>query len=147
MATTNPQRIRVFTEEHKKKLREARKGKTPTLGCTHSDETRQKCRLAKLGEKNPNFGKHPSEETLKKMSDVQKGTHHTVPKLIHHHTKYKEIHGVDEVVLLTPSEHRKLHNKLRKEGKCNVPAQNLKKISKSANARRISGDGGRTRQT
>ena len=35
-------------------------------------------------------------------------------KLIEHHTKYKEIHGVDETVWITRSEHSKLHIRLRK---------------------------------
>ena len=52
--------------------------------------------------------------------------------LIHHHIKYKEIHGVDEVVLMEKGEHRKLHNKLRKEGKCNIPPLILQGFSKRA---------------
>lgn len=52
--------------------------------------------------------------------------------LIEHHTKYKEIHGVDESVFLTVSEHKTLHNKLRKEGKCNIPVDVLQKISRKA---------------
>lgn len=52
--------------------------------------------------------------------------------LIEHHTKYKEIHGVDESLWMTPSEHRNLHNLLRREGKCNVPSEELKKISLQA---------------
>ena len=55
--------------------------------------------------------------------------------LIEHHTKYKEIHGVDETVWLTDSEHKKLHKKLRKEGTCNVSVDVLRKISKSAYTR------------
>lgn len=50
-------------------------------------------------------------------------------ELIEHHTKYREIHGVDEYLWMTPSEHRNLHNRLRKEGKCNVSPDELKKIS------------------
>ena len=41
--------------------------------------------------------------------------------MVHHHIKYKEIHGVDEVVLMDKGEHAKLHRKLRREYKCNVP--------------------------
>ena len=43
-----------FSEETRKKMSEARKGKY-------------------TGENNPMYGKHPSEETLKKMSEAQKG--------------------------------------------------------------------------
>lgn len=53
-------------------------------------------------------------------------------ELIEHHVKYKEIHGIDETIWLTTSEHVKLHNRLRKEGKCNVPAEKLAKISQKA---------------
>ena len=56
--------------------------------------------------------------------------------LVHHHIKYKEIHGVDEVVMMEKGEHNKLHRRLRREGKCNVPQIILHKISSSANSRR-----------
>lgn len=56
-------------------------------------------------------------------------------KLIQHHVKYKEIHGVDEIVLLTPEEHGQLHARLRREGKCNTPADELAKISMKAHKR------------
>ena len=55
--------------------------------------------------------------------------------LVEHHTKYKEIHGVDETVWLTDSEHKKLHKKLRREGGCKIPVDELRRISKSAYAR------------
>lgn len=45
--------------------------------------------------------------------------------LVEHHVKYKELHGVDETVWLTFGEHEKLHRRLRKQGKCNVPAKEL----------------------
>lgn len=53
-------------------------------------------------------------------------------KLVEHHVKYKEIHGVDETVWLSHGEHQKLHHRLRMEGKCNVPVDELEKISKKA---------------
>jgi len=53
-------------------------------------------------------------------------------ELIEHHTKYEEIHGVDESLWMTPSEHRNLHNRLRKEGKCNIHPKELAKISVAA---------------
>lgn len=48
--------------------------------------------------------------------------------LFQHHVKYKEIHGVDETVQLTWSEHQKLHARLRREGKCQIPSDELHKI-------------------
>ena len=56
--------------------------------------------------------------------------------LVHHHVKYKEIHGVDEVVLMEKGEHTRLHNRLRREGKCNILSEDLHKLSVSAYMRR-----------
>lgn len=52
-----------------------------------------------------------------------------------HHVKYKELHGEDEIVMLTHAEHRQLHARLRREGKCNVPADELEKVSDAARRR------------
>lgn len=49
--------------------------------------------------------------------------------LVEHHEKYKEIHGVDETVWMEFGDHVKLHNKLRREGKCKIPPKELNKIS------------------
>lgn len=59
----------------------------------------------------------------------------TKNKLIEHHVKYKEIHGHDETVWMTQSEHKKLHIRLRNEGKCNVPVDELRIIAISAHGR------------
>ena len=56
-------------------------------------------------------------------------------KLIEHHVKYKELHGYDETVWMTRSEHRKLHHRLRKEGECNVPVDELHRIAMAAHGR------------
>ncbi len=55
--------------------------------------------------------------------------------LIEHHVKYKELHGEDQTVWLTCSEHNKLHHRLRKKGKCKIPPKELKIISKKASSR------------
>lgn len=52
--------------------------------------------------------------------------------MVEHHTKYKEIHGYDKTIWMTKSDHQKHHNKLRKEGKCNISVTKLKKISIAA---------------
>lgn len=31
---------------------------------------------------------------------------------VDHHVKYKEIHGVDEVIIMTHREHARLHNRV-----------------------------------
>jgi hypothetical protein len=55
--------------------------------------------------------------------------------MVHHHIKYKEIHGVDEVVLMDKGEHCRLHRRLRREGRCNIPPKELSRISCAANGR------------
>ena len=57
---------RTFTEEHRRKMSEAKKGENhPLFGHHHSEESRRKISAAKKG-------KHHSEETKKKMSDTAK---------------------------------------------------------------------------
>lgn len=51
--------------EHRKKLSEANKGKP---GRQHSEETKKKISLLKIGEKHPLWGTKASEETRSKMS-------------------------------------------------------------------------------
>ena len=56
-------------------------------------------------------------------------------RMVEHHVKYKELHGVDETVWVTQSEHKTLLNRLRREGKCNIPVDELRRISNLAYAR------------
>ena len=49
--------------------------------------------------------------------------------LVRHHIKYKDIHGYNQTVMMEKGEHQKLHYRLRREGKCNIPANELAKIS------------------
>lgn len=56
--------------------------------------------------------------------------------MVHHHIKYKEIHGVDEVVLMDKGEHHRLHCRLRREGKCGIQPGILARVSMQANSRR-----------
>ena len=56
-----------MSEEAKEKLRIINTGRTM------SDEAKEKIRLSKLGEKNPNYGKSPSEEIRQKISKAMKG--------------------------------------------------------------------------
>ena len=56
-----------LAEETKQKLREAH------LGKKMSDEALQKMSAARIGEKNPMYGKSHSEEARKKISDTHKG--------------------------------------------------------------------------
>jgi hypothetical protein len=58
---------RVFSEEHKRKLSEAHKGKKASL------ETKQKLSETRKGEKNSFYGKKHTEETRKKLSESHKG--------------------------------------------------------------------------
>ena len=52
--------------------------------------------------------------------------------VVRHHVKYKELHGVDEIIMLCRSCHTKLHQKLRREGKCNIPSNEIWTYSKRA---------------
>jgi hypothetical protein len=56
-------------------------------------------------------------------------------KLVEHHIKYKEIHGEDKTTFMSPGEHVRLHRRLRREEKCNIPSEELCKISIKANHR------------
>lgn len=58
--------------ETKRKLSEAQKGKKNALGCHRSEETRRKISEAKKGKNNPWFGKKRSEETRKKMAEAHR---------------------------------------------------------------------------
>ena len=62
--------MRVGTYERTK---EHRKPFFSWLGKKHVGKTKQKMSLSALGNKNHNFGKHPSLETLKKLSQVRTG--------------------------------------------------------------------------
>ena len=48
-------------------------GGSVNRGWKMSDEAKEKIRLSKLGEKNPNYGKSPSEEIRQKISKAMKG--------------------------------------------------------------------------
>lgn len=56
-----------FSEEHKRKISEAHKGRHP------SEETRRKMSEAHKGENNEFYGKHHSEEVRRKISEAKKG--------------------------------------------------------------------------
>ncbi len=58
---------KIFSEEHKRKLSEACKGRS------HSEETKRKQSEVKIGKNNPNYGKSHSEEHRRKIGDAQKG--------------------------------------------------------------------------
>jgi hypothetical protein len=69
---------RKFSEEHKRKMSEAMRGKYegenhPLYGKTHSEESKKKISDANKGEKNPMYGKKLSEETKKKLSEAMRG--------------------------------------------------------------------------
>lgn len=62
-----------ISEEGKKRISEARKEYikkygTPTQGIGHTEEAKEKIRQSKLGEKNPMYGKHHTEEWKKEVS-------------------------------------------------------------------------------
>jgi hypothetical protein len=70
---------RTLSDEHKRKLREARKGRT------HSEETKKKLSEAQKGKP----GKPISEETRRKMSEAKKGNQNRKGKVLTDETKRK----------------------------------------------------------
>lgn len=62
---------RQFSEEHRRKISEARKG------TVQSEETKRKISLAGKGEKHYLYGKHRSEATKNKLSEINKGKQHS----------------------------------------------------------------------
>jgi hypothetical protein len=56
-------------------------------------------------------------------------------RIIEHHTKYEEIHGEDITIFMSQSKHKILHRRLRREGKCKIPARELSIISSKAHRR------------
>lgn len=62
------------SEETKQKCRETKMGeKNPNYGKSMSDEQKQKISEALSGEKNPNYGKPMSEEQKQKIGEAQRG--------------------------------------------------------------------------
>ena len=65
-----------ISEEHRKRLSEANKGRHPgNYGKHPSEETRRKISEARKGRPAPCLGKHLSEETKRKLSEACKGKH------------------------------------------------------------------------
>lgn len=54
-------------------------------------------------------------------------------KMVYHHVCYEEIHGYDFIILMPWGEHIKLHRRLRKENKCNIPINELHAITRRSN--------------
>ena len=68
---------------------------------------------------------------VKSKFDIINGTE----QMVEHHTHYREIHGYDKTVWMTRSEHFKLHQRLRKNGECNVPVDELSVVAMAAHNR------------
>ena len=72
------------SDETKQKISEARLGeKNPNFGKTMSEEQKKKLSDAQLGEKSHSYGKHHSEETRKKHSESTKGDKHHNSKRVY----------------------------------------------------------------
>lgn len=67
-----------LTPEQIEKIRQA------NIGRVCSEETKQKIRESRLGEKNPMYGKHPSRETIEKTRQKLKGRKMSPEKLEKH---------------------------------------------------------------
>ncbi len=91
----------------------------------------------KLRKKDRDYYRKNRGKILQQISErnAKKQKKSTLGKLIEHHIKYKEIHGVDETVLIPFGEHIQIHRRLRKMGKCNIPIDELNRISHLAKNR------------
>ena len=76
----NPMYGKKHTDEAKRKQREANLGKHPT------EETRKKMSESRIGEKNIMFGKQHSDETKKKISDANKNENNPRAKKVNQYT-------------------------------------------------------------
>ncbi len=72
-----------WSPEIRKKISEALKGKK------HSLETKRKMSEARMGDKNPNFGKKASAYALKRNSEAHKGNTNTLGYITSRETKQK----------------------------------------------------------
>lgn len=83
------------SEESKKKIGESSKNRVPStvtrlkmsisrIGKIHSEETKRKISESHKGLNNPNYGKHPSLETINKLKESRKGKK---PNLGNKHTE------------------------------------------------------------
>jgi group I intron endonuclease len=75
---------KIFSEEHKKKISEAKKNPSKEIrkkiseakkGKKRSEETKRKISISTKGENNSMFGKHHSDEIKQKMSEARKRFH------------------------------------------------------------------------
>ena len=57
------------------------------------------------------------------------------PPKIEHHTHYKEIHGYDETIWVTWSEHYHIHQRIQAEGGWGIPPDEMEKIVQAAHQR------------
>jgi hypothetical protein len=109
--------VKRLSALHKKKISEGKKKYVFTA--------EHRAHISEAGQ-----GKVMSEETKQKIRDAMSGG-------VYHHIKYYELHGEDVTVFMTQSEHQKLHKRLRKAEKCNIPPDELNRISDRARFRRM----------
>lgn len=67
----------VYTDEMRKEVSARKKGNKNCLGLTHSDETKEKLRIANTGSNNHRFGKRMSEEQKEKIRTSMSGNRHS----------------------------------------------------------------------
>lgn len=76
-----------------------------------------------------------TNDKLVERSEIIEKLKSKLSLLIEHHNRYEEIHGYDESIWMTRGEHKDFHYHLRKDGKCNIPSNELAKISHRATSR------------
>ena len=76
-----------LSEETKQKMREAKSGeKCYWFGKEHTEEVKQKMSDAQSGEKNPMHGKEHADETKQKMREANSGEKNTTSKRVYQYT-------------------------------------------------------------
>ena len=103
---------RHHSEETKKKIGQANKGKQTWLSRRHSEETKEKIRQTRLGKSSWNKGRSPSEETRGKISLKLSGKHLSEARKLKQSNRYKRLWQDPEyrertIKAITQAMHRK----------------------------------------
>ena len=73
MGENNPNYGKHLSEEHRRKLSEAKKGISVNKGRKHTEDAKRKISESKKGKKNPHKGNRPSEEAIEEIKRKLKG--------------------------------------------------------------------------
>lgn len=127
------------SEETRKKISEAHRGKTPWNAGKHlSEETKRKLSESHKGQRSPMKGKHLSIETRKKLSEANKGQipwnkgkKGTTKLSKEHHDKMQKASIEKRSRMVINIETKEVFNTIVEAGnRYNIPFQNIQKVCK-----------------